>query len=443
MSKYTTELRYICENYSGLTSSEGYNDIDSIIEKARPKLFDFSYPIFDQAYKAPLENKIISHYYMREIGMETVGLFKHYLKNKMREIMPYYNELYKSSLLEFNPLYDVDLTTSHEGKGTKDRTENITTNETENNTTNNSSVVDTTENVNITNKDDYTETGSLNETNTVNENKITDYDETANSTVTKNETEKINETEKNTLTKTGNDSVNVTDNKNETTDTTNNRTTSSTGDSNKSTTYTGTRWDKFHDTPQGNIDLVNDTTYLTNARVITDSNTTTEQVNNSENGTINDVGKIELTVSDTREETKTINEKDTTDNTKTGNNTNDISENKEDTGTKDIKETTTSNNKKDSVSGKNATNEGNSNTDKTGKETGTGETIFKGDKDKTENAVEQINNTDEYIKHVYGLSGNKSFAELILQFRSALINIDMLIIDELNDLFMLLWDSGI
>ena len=39
-----------------------------------------------------------------------MGLWKLRLCNKLNEIMPYYNQLYKSQLIEFNPLYDVDLT---------------------------------------------------------------------------------------------------------------------------------------------------------------------------------------------------------------------------------------------------------------------------------------------------------------------------------------------
>lgn len=44
------------------------------------------------------------HYWMREIGAETAGLFKLYLNRTMAEIMPYYNQLYKSAQLDFDPL---------------------------------------------------------------------------------------------------------------------------------------------------------------------------------------------------------------------------------------------------------------------------------------------------------------------------------------------------
>ena len=110
MSKYTTEVRFICEHYAGLTESVGYNDIRNVIRLSRDKVFDFPYPIFDEDYRSVLETKILMHYYTREIALETAGLWKHFLDFRMNDIMPYYNELYKSALLEFNPLFTVDLT---------------------------------------------------------------------------------------------------------------------------------------------------------------------------------------------------------------------------------------------------------------------------------------------------------------------------------------------
>lgn len=116
MSKYTTELRFICETSAGLTDSEGYTSTRDIIEKSRAKIFDFGYPIFDENYRSVLETKIIKHYYTREIAAETVGLWKLWLDERMNNIMPYYNQLYKSELLEFNPFYDTDITTDSNRK---------------------------------------------------------------------------------------------------------------------------------------------------------------------------------------------------------------------------------------------------------------------------------------------------------------------------------------
>lgn len=130
MSKYTTEVRFICENNAGLVDSEGYKSINQIITDAIPKIFDFEFPIFDETYRSVLERKILKHYYTREICAETVGLWKHYLDMRLNEIMPYYNKLYESELLAFNPFYDVDLTKDHTAKGKSDTEHERNDNET-------------------------------------------------------------------------------------------------------------------------------------------------------------------------------------------------------------------------------------------------------------------------------------------------------------------------
>lgn len=116
MSKYTTELRFICETYAGQTESSGYASITETIEKARPKVFDFSFPIFDESYRPVLETKILKHFYTREISEETVGLWKLRLDTKLNEIMPFYNKLYETELITFNPLYMTDLHTDRSVK---------------------------------------------------------------------------------------------------------------------------------------------------------------------------------------------------------------------------------------------------------------------------------------------------------------------------------------
>lgn len=114
MSIYTTEVRYICETMAGYDVSQGFSKIDEILDKAVPRVFDFEWPIFDEEYRVPLEKKILRYFYTREIGCETYGLWKLMLQNKLCEIMPYYNQLYKSELLMagVNPLTDVDYTKS-------------------------------------------------------------------------------------------------------------------------------------------------------------------------------------------------------------------------------------------------------------------------------------------------------------------------------------------
>ena len=138
MSKYTTELRFLIEmNYNlGLTD----------------------YPIFNEDYRNTLNNKILNHYKFREIGFETAGLFKDRLNERMNMIMPYYNQLYSSAELEFNPLLNFSTN------------ENSTGNDTNNTTTQNTT--------NSTTKDTVTDTGSGEETSNETGNSTTESTDT-------------------------------------------------------------------------------------------------------------------------------------------------------------------------------------------------------------------------------------------------------------------------
>lgn len=118
MSKYTMQLREICEVESGKTESVGLSEVDEVIENSRRTIFG-NYPIFNENYRGELERKIIKHYFMREIGFETVAQFKLKLNSKMNEIMPYYNKLYESEMLKFNPFEDTDLKTEKGSEETR------------------------------------------------------------------------------------------------------------------------------------------------------------------------------------------------------------------------------------------------------------------------------------------------------------------------------------
>ena len=106
MSKYTMELRKIIE-YEGRENVENYfkdyclnnylrqNEIETIL----------SANIWS---KDRLASKICDHYFMREIGYETIGEFKHFAKVYMQEIMERYLPLIYSNCIEYNPLVNVD-----------------------------------------------------------------------------------------------------------------------------------------------------------------------------------------------------------------------------------------------------------------------------------------------------------------------------------------------
>lgn len=113
MSKYTTEIRFICESKASPQILERGN-IDEIIESARPQIFNFDYPIFDPAYKATLEGKILKHYYTREIGAETFGLWRLQLNAKLCDIMPLYNQKYLLALQASKKWENEDFLKTHD-----------------------------------------------------------------------------------------------------------------------------------------------------------------------------------------------------------------------------------------------------------------------------------------------------------------------------------------
>lgn len=172
MSKYTTEVRFICETAAEEKENKGYSDVKTILQTAAPKVFNFDFPIFDEKYRLPLEIKILRHYYTREISEETVGLWKLRLEDRMNVIMPYYNQLYKSELLEFNPLYDVDVSRDRkvenngQTNGTSDRTTHNTNEITSNGTNNGEAHTQRDGSVNVTGNSSTTDKGTVNKNGT-------------------------------------------------------------------------------------------------------------------------------------------------------------------------------------------------------------------------------------------------------------------------------------
>lgn len=301
MSKYTTEVRYICEEKSGLDKSVGCDDVDRVISNSWNKIFTTQCRIFDENYRSILCSKILKHYYLREIGAETVGIWKLWMNTKLEEIMPYYNQLYESALLEFDPFKDVDYKKEHEG-------ESEDTHSGESNTTKDGSS-------DYSNSDTRSDLGTSKDTGTITDARI--------------------------INNNGNNS------------------------------RSGSKTDRYSDTPQGtisNTDVEGDA-YLTNVRLIGET----------DGGNYHD---------------------DTTDNNTRTLNTN----------------TTTTNNSNASGSG----------------ETSSSETI-----DGTDSYLNQ--NTNSYLEHIFGKMSSTPYSELLNKFRETFLNIDMLVIEEFDELFLRLW----
>lgn len=120
MSQYTTQLLNIVKQ---MNYPNNNIPINQQIKNACPFIFDFEYTIFAESYRRTLEEKILRHYLMKEICCETYELWKMFLEDKMNIIMPYYNDLYKTTLWEFDALTDTNLWETYEGS--KNNMENV------------------------------------------------------------------------------------------------------------------------------------------------------------------------------------------------------------------------------------------------------------------------------------------------------------------------------
>ena len=311
MSKYTTEVRFICEQLGGFKESQPASNIDDVISSSWNKIFTTKCDFFNESYRKVLCSKILKHYYLREIGCETVGMWIYWVNTKLEEIMPYYNQLYKSTELEFNPFDDVNYTKT--GNRNTDGSKNSSGENKSDNT------IDVTDTITATGKD------------------------------------------KSTLSKSVSDETN--------TDSSATFTSTQTSDSSAS------GYNLYSDTPQGSLSGVENQTYLTDAR-----KTTNEDKSNVDNKSSSTSGD---TITSSTSEDTTSN-RDTTDTT-----------------------------------------------DKTSKSV----TSATGSSKNEETNTFQEN----YNELTKGKTSSVSYSKLLTEYRESMLNIDMMIIEEFSELFLLLW----
>lgn len=385
MSDYTTQIRFICESKSGLTESVGFGGIMEAIENSVDDIFNFDWPIFDEAYRVPLEIKILRHFYTREIGEETFGLWQLRLCDRLNVIMPYYNQLYKSELIKFNPLYDVDLTTEHERA--------------------NDGVMNKSEHADFSRED---QSQRDNKRNAVDDgSNETDFVGSKNSKGTNEQIEGMSSNNAST----GSESS------------TSNAKNWASNVSSNSGVNEGTRSNKnvnrFSDTPQGNVNIgggpndgnasaesVFGNGYLTTVTIVDDETKT------------NDKNKAESLSDDTSEGTvnQSINRNDSTTNTtdRSLSGTDDRNDN-ERSSTKNYTSNIHDSNENEKVVGS-----GSHTNDVTGKMT--------------------TMNTEDFIQRVTGKRGGLTYSKMLDEFRKTFLNIDRMILNDLEPLFMGLWE---
>lgn len=352
------------------------NSIDEKIQAAAPFIFNGSFPIFDEGYRLPLECKILRHYYFREFSADTDEQFKFYLITRLREIMPRYNQLYKTVLSQFNYLTDYNITTTETeifgNSGTNDFYNSGEYTNTGSSTTENQG--HGTDNNNGENT--YTNTGTIDNT--------TDITGTGHTTKNRNQ----DETGKNTENTNGTENI------------TGNETSNNTANTDKT----------FHnlssDLPQMNYNNID---YGTN---MLDSN---ENTATNSNGSINTNNNKE---SETNSTTNLEHNTTETENSETENNSKTIGN-------------TQSNNSGNQTNQNNSEYQNNSNSQYNG--TNNGSDNRSGWNDFTKSGATQR------IRKESGIRGNKSPTELLILYRESIINPDMDIIRDLEDLFIFVY----
>ena len=385
MGNYTTQIRFICESKSGLTESVGFSGIMDAITNSVDDVFNFEWPIFDESYRVPLEIKILRHFYTREIGEETFGLWQLRLCDRLNVIMPYYNQLYRSELIKFNPMYDVDLTTEHERASDG-----------------------------ITNRNEHASFSSSDQTERNNKVSVTDdginerdYIGNKNSRGTNEQIEGMSSKNssngsENSVSNAKNWASNVS---------------SSSGEND------GTRSNKnvnrYSDTPQGNVNIgggpndgnastesVFGNGYLTNVTIVDDETNT------------NDKNKSESLSDDTSEGVvnQSINRNDSV-NSETDRSLSSVDDrvDNEKSNTKNY-----TSNIRDTSGNEKIVGSGSHTNDVTGKTT--------------------TMNTEDFIQRVSGKRGGLTYSKMLDEFRKTFLNIDKMILDDLESLFIGLWE---
>lgn len=117
MAKYTLELRELFEPIKFNPPIYTRNDVEEWFKdyELEDYLTQLQINTIMKANiwsKEKLAKKIVDHYYMRELGFDTIALFRHQVKVKMQELMEEYLPLIYSSSIEYDPLVNVDVETT-------------------------------------------------------------------------------------------------------------------------------------------------------------------------------------------------------------------------------------------------------------------------------------------------------------------------------------------
>lgn len=418
MARYTRVLADVLNDFcDGKYNPMNFSDMQKIIDESWRDIFaDFE--IWDSSYREILCKKILSHFYMQEIGAETPMLFVFRLNRKMNEIMPYYNQLYRTIIWNIEDLAGIDFREEYrekskggsENAGKEKRAESRA----DDTTRNSESGMEENEHgtathkLNAKQKMAQNEEGTQSHTGNVNESNTG----TQKNTSTGTETQTYNSSIEKNLGHSDTETMNIKNQRS--------------GADTQNDTSDGLQ--KFQDTPQGSISNLKDGKYLANATI--------------NNGTYESKMQYGSAETKTGTDTHQFSGKDV--DSHKGNDKKD--ENSTNTREDDLRKSET----------RNLTDTNNvdiSSLNESGEQ---------GEEENTKGVTrgEKAKSTDEYISNMLGELGKvgaerhrdaKKFEKFthgrntgdwvgqIMKWRDSLINIDMMIIKDLESQFMGIW----
>ena len=127
-AQYTETLYGVVHNlaYKEIIKAGGYITLEEVIEIARPKIFNFKYPFYDDEEKRKvLETGFLNHFLMYEIGQEAYAYWHFELEHWFTVNMERYYELFKT--LPFQDQDDPTANTNYTEEYTRDTTGSAST----------------------------------------------------------------------------------------------------------------------------------------------------------------------------------------------------------------------------------------------------------------------------------------------------------------------------
>lgn len=367
MGVYQPTVVEMMNDYGLKLDDAGFNKFGEIV------LGD--YPIWSESYRSRLNMIIMRHFMFNERGMETFYSWRLTMETRMKEIMPYYNQLYEQTLDGHDIFEDTDYYKDYEGK-TNDKEHSKTTGSSDMSDSKSDQYRDETDEIhNNEGSKDSTKGTTYNDDTISNSNK--EYTEGIIHTKTE---EYLND--KKTVSKDSGSDTNS-----------------------RETTPSIT---KHSDTPQGEIDDILAGKYLSDVTEVVANGKGEDKVTYGKNNTTTETPSDKRTT-DTPSGTKNITGEDGTVN-KTGKSNETYHEDWDEKGTAD----------RDFV------HSGSSS------ESQTVETEKEGDLSRDTQKTSQ--------DHVHGkMNSGKSYMQMLKEWRDILLNIDMMIIDDLEECFMMIY----